>query len=456
MAESVVTRLKSAWNAFRKSEQNDLKPQNGYDYSYGMVSSYARPDRVRLTRGNEQSIINSVYNRIAVDVAAIAINHVRLDENDRFKEIINDGLNKCLTLSANIDQTGRAFIQDIVISLLDEGCVAVVPVDTTSDPVTGSYDILSMRVGKIIAWYPQHVRVELYDDRCGRHKEITVRKQDCAIIENPMYSVMNEPNSTSRRLIRKLNILDVVDEESASGKFNLVVQLPYSLRGTKRQQEAIDRQRQIEQQLGNGNKYGVAYIDATEKITQLNRPLDNNLLSQIEYLTNMLYGQLGITQNIMNGTADEQETLNYNNRAIEPVISAIVNEFKRKFLTPTAIAQKQSIMFFNDPFKLVPVDNIAEIADKFTRNEIMTKNEFRQILGMKPSDDPRADELRNANISESSAEVQNRLGLNGQIPNESSANKAIDAERSSKYVNGKSWVESALHRPAEEVKGQNG
>lgn len=456
MAESVVTRLKSAWNAFRKSEQNDLKPQNGDEYSYGMVSSYARPDRVRLTRGNERSIINSVYNRIAMDVAALTINHVRLDENDRFKEIINDGLNKCLNLSANIDQTGRAFLQDIVISLLDEGCIAVVPVDTTSDPTTGSYDILSMRVGKITAWFPQHVRVELYDDRCGRHKEITIRKQDCAIIENPMYSVMNEPNSTLRRLIRKLNILDVVDEQSASGKFNLIVQLPYAVRSEKRRQEALDRQRQIEEQLGNGNKYGVAYIDSAEKVTQLNRALDNNLLTQIEYLTNMLYGQLGITQNIMTGTADEQETLNYNNRAVEPVVSAIVNEFKRKFLTPTAIAQKQSMMFFRDPFKLVPVDNIAEIADKFTRNEIMTKNEFRQVLGMKPSDDPRADELRNANISESASEVQNRLNAAGSVPTGSPDDEDFNVEESPKYVKGRSRVGSILNRPVEEVTGQNG
>ena len=413
MAESVVTILNSAWNAFRKNEQEALSPQNGDPYyEYGMVSSYARPDRIRLTRGNDQSIINSVYNRIAMDVASLTINHVRLDENNRFKEIIDDGLNRCLNLSANIDQTGRAFVQDIVMSLLDEGCIAVVPVETNRDPAAGSYDIYSMRVGKITNWFPDRVKVELYDERVGRHKDIMVKKQDCAIIENPMYSVMNEPNSTLRRLIRKLNILDAVDEQTASGKFNMIIQLPYAVRGTKRREEARERQKEMEKQL-NGSKYGVAYIDSAEKVTQLNRPLDNNLLSQVEYLTNMLYGQLGITQNIMTGTADEQETLNYTNRAVEPIVSAIVDEFKRKFLTPTAITQKQSIMFFRDPFKLVPIDNIAEIADKFTRNEIMTKNEFRQVIGMKPSDDPRADELRNSNISESNEEIKNRLNPEG-------------------------------------------
>lgn len=359
-------------------------------------------------RGNEQSIINSVYNRIAMDVAALTINHVRLDDNDRFSEIIDSGLNRCLNLSANIDQTGRAFIQDLVMSLLDEGCIAVVPIETSIDPNSGSYKIYSMRVGKIVTWFPDRVKVNLYDERTGTHKDVIVKKQDCAIIENPMYSVMNEPNSTLRRLIRKLNILDVIDEQSASGKFNMIIQLPYAVRSEKRRLEARSRQSELEKQL-NGSPYGIAYIDSAEKVTQLNRALDNNLLSQVEYLTNMLYGQLGITQNIMTGTANEQETLNYNNRAIEPIISAIVNEFKRKFLTPTAITQRQSIMFFRDPFKLVPIDNIAEIADKFTRNEIMTKNEFRQVIGMKPSDDPRADELRNSNISESKSEIENKL-----------------------------------------------
>lgn len=433
MAESVVTRLKNAWNVFRKNEMVDLAPSYDDDYTHVAVSSYARPDRVKFMRGNEQSIINSVYNRIAMDVAALTINHVRLDDNDRFSEIIDSGLNRCLNLSANIDQTGRAFIQDLVMSLLDEGCIAVVPVETSSDPDDGSYKIHSMRVGKIVTWYPDRVKVNLYDERTGTHKDVIVKKKDCAIIENPMYSVMNEPNSTLRRLIRKLNMLDVIDEQNASGKFNMIIQLPYVVRGEKRRQEARDRQREIERQLGRDNKYGIAYIDSAERVTQLNRALDNNLLAQVEYLTNMLYGQLGITQNIMTGTANEQETLNYNNRAVEPVISAIVNEFKRKFLTPTAIAQKQSIMFFRDPFKLVPIDNIAEIADKFTRNEIMTKNEFRQVIGMKPSDDPRADELRNSNISESNEEIANRLGTN------ENAN-----------------LKETLDKPVEEVIGQNG
>lgn len=415
MAESVVTRLKNAWNVFRKNEETNLVPdRNGF--SEYMYSSSDRPDRIKFMRGNEQSIINSVYNRIAMDVAALTINHVRLDENDRFSEVIDSGLNRCLNLSANIDQTGRAFIQDLVMSLLDEGCIAVVPVETSVDPNSGSYKIYSMRVGKIVTWFPDRVRVNLYDERTGTHKDVVVKKQDCAIIENPMYSVMNEPNSTLRRLIRKLNILDVVDEQTASGKFNMIVQLPYAVRSEKRRLEAQNRQAELEKQL-NGSKYGIAYIDSAEKVTQLNRALDNNLLSQVEYLTTMLYGQLGITQNIMTGTANEQETLNYNNRAIEPIISAIANEFKRKFLTPTAIAQRQSIMFFRDPFKLVPIDNIAEIADKFTRNEIMTKNEFRQVIGMKPSDDPRADELRNSNISESKAEVENELGNSGNTDN---------------------------------------
>ena len=433
MAESVVTRLKNAWNVFRKNEMVDLAPSYDDDYTHVAVSSYARPDRVKFMRGNEQSIINSVYNRIAMDVAALTINHVRLDDNDRFSEIIDSGLNRCLNLSANIDQTGRAFIQDLVMSLLDEGCIAVVPVETSIDPDDGSYKIYSMRVGKIVTWYPDRVKVNLYDERTGTHKDVIVKKKDCAIIENPMYSVMNEPNSTLRRLIRKLNMLDVIDEQNASGKFNMIIQLPYVVRGEKRRQEARDRQREIERQLGRDNKYGIAYIDSAERVTQLNRALDNNLLAQVEYLTNMLYGQLGITQNIMTGTANEQETLNYNNRAVEPVISAIVNEFKRKFLTPTAIAQKQSIMFFRDPFKLVPIDNIAEIADKFTRNEIMTKNEFRQVIGMKPSDDPRADELRNSNISESNEEIANRLGTN------ENAN-----------------LKETLDKPVEEVIGQNG
>ena len=422
MAGSVVDRLKSAWNAFRNADKEEeyLYSRGPEAVPYGTISSSSRPDRIRFTRGNEQSIVNAVYNRIAMDVAAITINHVRLDDSGRFKEIINDGLNKCLNLSANLDQTGRAFMQDSVMSMLDEGCVALVPIDTNVDPNdTSSYDILSMRAGRITEWYPDRVKVDLYDERVGKHREVPIFKKNCAIIENPFYAVMNEPNSTLRRLIRKLNILDVIDEQTASGKFNMIIQLPYVVRGEKRISEAEDRRKRIEKQLGDNNKYGIAYIDAAEKITQLNRPLDNNLLSQVEYLTNMLYGQIGITQAIMDGTADEKEQLNYTNRAIEPIVSAFVDEFKRKFLTNTAISQGQSIMFFKDPFKPVPVNDIAEIADKFTRNEIMTKNEFRQVIGMKPSDDPRADELRNANISESSAEIRAKQGLsptNGEQP----------------------------------------
>jgi len=408
VADSVISRLKSAWNVFvgKKNGADISEDLNPMSYHYGMISSSVRPDRPRLTRGNEQSITNSIYNRIAMDVSALTINHVRLDESYRFKEVIDSGLNRCFTLSANIDQTGRAFIHDAVLSMLDEGSVALVPVETSENMNTSSsFDIYSIRAGKITEWFPDRVRVDLYDDRVGRHKEITVLKRNCAIIENPMYSVMNEPNSTLRRLIRKLNILDVIDEQTASGKFNMIVQLPYAVRSPKRQEEAAARQKTLEAQL-NGSKYGVAYIDAAEKVTQLNRPLENNLLTQIEYLTKMLYGQIGITQAVMDGTADEQETLNYTNRAIEPIISAICDECKRKFLTKTAITQKQSIMFFRDPFKLVPVNNIAEIVDKFTRNEVMTKNEFRQVIGMKPSDDPRADELRNSNISESKDAIE--------------------------------------------------
>lgn len=415
MANSVISKIKRAWNAFR-----DIDPETVFkdDYengvSYSSVSYSSRPDRPRLTRGNERSIVNAVYNRIAVDVAALTINHVRLDKNDRFESIINDGLNKCFNLSANIDQTGREFVQDAVISMLDEGCVALVPTDTDVNPLdTSSYDILSMRTGRITAWYPSKVRIDVYNERTGHRQEITLPKKDVAIIENPMYTVMNEPNSTLRRLIRKLNLLDYIDEQVASEKFNLIIQLPYTVRSTKKQEESRTRVNDLQKQLSSDNKYGIGYIDSAEKVIQLNRPLENNLPAQIESLTQQLYGQLGITQAIMNGTADEKESLNYTNRAIEPIVSAIVNECKRKFLSKTALTQGQSIMFFRDPFKLVPVDNIAEIADKFTRNEIMTKNEFRQVIGMKPSDDPRADQLRNANLSESSAEIEQRLGTNG-------------------------------------------
>ena len=393
MPESFGSRLMHAWNAFTNKDPTE--------YTFIQGSSYSNnPDRPRFSRGNERSIVTSVYNRIAMDVASLTINHVRLDENGRFDSIIDSSLNSCLNLNANKDQTGRAFIQDVVMSMLDEGSVAIVPVDTSLDPKgTGSYSIESMRTGKIVEWYPDHVRIRLYNDRTGNHEEITLPKSMVAIIENPLFAVMNEPNSTMQRLIRKLNLLDVVDEQSSSGKLDLIIQLPYVIKSPARKQQAEERRRQIEEQLA-GSKYGIAYADGTEKITQLNRSVENNLLKQVEYLTNMLYGQLGISQAVMDGTADEKQTLNYNNRTIEPIISAIVDAMRWKFLTKTARSQRQSIVFFRDPFKLVPVENVAEIADKFTRNEIMTSNEFRQVIGMKPSSDPKADELRNANISE--------------------------------------------------------
>lgn len=395
-----VDRLKHSWNAF----VNNRDPTTTYvdmGYSYGY-----RPDRVRFTRGNERSIVTSVFNKIAIDVSAVDIKHVRLDKSGRYVEDINSGLNTCLTVEANIDQTGRAFMQDIVMSLLDEGCIAIVPIDTTLDPkVTGSYDITSMRTGKILQWYPEHVKVRVYNEKFGRKEDITLPKSMVAIVENPLYAVMNEPNSTMQRLIRKLNLLDVIDEQSGSGKLDLIIQLPYSIKSEGRRKQAEDRRKDIEMQL-TGTKYGIAYTDSTEKITQLNRSVDNNLMKQIEYLTNMLYSQLGITQTILDGTANEQTMLNYTNRTIEPIISAIVDEMKRKFLTKTARSQYQSIEFFRDPFRLVPINNIAEIADKFTRNEILTSNEIRQLIGMKPSDDPKADQLINSNIAQAKRDVQ--------------------------------------------------
>lgn len=391
MEMSFGSRLKHAWNAFNGNTHMDYR-NLGMSYAY-------RADRPRLSRGNERSIVTSVYNRIALDVAALKIQHIRLDENERFISVIQDGLNNCLTVEANIDQTARAFIQDVVISMFDEGSVAIVPVDTTTNPnITGSYDIQSMRVGQILDWYPQYVRVRVYNELSGKKEDIVVPKSTVAIIENPLYAVINEPNSTMQRLIRKLNLLDVIDEQSGSGKLDLIIQLPYVIKTEARRQQAENRRKDIEGQLA-GSKYGIAYTDGTERITQLNRSVNNNLMTQIEYLTSMLYSQLGITQSILDGTADEKTMLNYNNRTIEPIISAIVDEMKRKFLTKTARSQLQSISFFRDPFKLVPVNDIAEIADKFTRNEIMTSNEIRQVVGMKPSDDPRADELRNKNLS---------------------------------------------------------
>lgn len=386
------SRLKHAWNAFMNRDPT------GYYRNVGMGYSY-RPDRVRMTRGNERSIVTSVYNRIALDASSVDIVHSRLDEDDRFIEIIDSGLNSCLNLGANIDQTGRAFVQDVVMSMLDEGCVAIVPVDTTINPaVTGSYDINSMRTAKILEWYPEHVRVRLYNDRSGQKEEIILPKNTVAIVENPLYAVINEPNSTMQRLIRKLNLLDTIDEQSGSGKLDLIIQLPYVVKTEARRKQAENRRKDIEMQLA-GSKYGIAYTDGAERITQLNRAVDNNLMSQIEYLTSMLYSQLGITQGVLDGTADEKTMLNYYHRTIEPILASIVDEMKRKFLTKTARSQKQSILFFRDPFKLVPVSEISEMADKFTRNEIMTSNEIRQKIGMKPSDDPKADELRNSNLS---------------------------------------------------------
>lgn len=393
MELSVGSRFKNAWNAFRNREPTKVFQDIGYGYSY-------RPDRFHLTRGNERSIVTSVYNRIALDVAAIDIRHVQLDAEGRFCDVVQSGLNNCLSTEANLDQTGRAFIQDAVMSMMDEGCIAIVPVDTDDDPDdTTGYQILSMRVGRIRDWYPKHIRVELYNEETGRKQDIVVPKSTVAIVENPLYAVINEPNSTMQRLIRKLNLLDAVDEQSSSGKLDLIIQLPYVIKTEARRKQAEKRRKDIEQQLA-GSKYGIAYTDGTERITQLNRSLENNLMKQIEYLTSMLYSQLGITQSILDGTADDKTMLNYYNRTIEPIIAAIVDEMKRKFLSKTARSQNKSIKFFRDPFKLVPVADLAEISDKFTRNEIATSNEIRRVIGWKPSDDPKADELRNSNLSQ--------------------------------------------------------
>lgn len=399
-------RIKHGWNAFLNRDPTyNYRDLGGPSYGY-------RPDRMRFTRGNERSIVTSVYNRIALDAASIDIMHVQLDKNDRFESIRDSALNECLTRNANIDQTGRAFIQDVVMSMLDEGCVAIVPVDTTFNPdVTNSYDINTMRTAKIVEWYPAHVKVNLYNDRTGRKEDLILPKKTVAIIENPLYAVINEPNSTMQRLIRKLNLLDVIDEQSGSGKLDLIIQLPYVIKTDARRQQAEQRRKDIEMQL-SGSKYGIAYTDGTERITQLNRSVDNNLMKQIEYLTSMLYSQLGITQAILDGSADDKTMLNYYNRTIEPIVSAIVDEIQRKFLTKTAITQKQAIAYFRDPFRLVPVNEIAEIADKFTRNEIMTSNEIRQIVGMKPSKDPNADELRNKNLSQSNEMVKEKQSDN--------------------------------------------
>lgn len=409
-------RIQRGWNAFRNRDPTQ-------DYRDVGISYYNRPDRLRFTRGNERSIVTSVFNRIALDVSAVSIQHVRLDDNGRFLNVIDSGLNSCLSLSANTDQTGRAFLQDVVASMLDEGCVALVPTDTSANPnVTDSYEIETMRVGKIIQWRPQHVQVRLYNERNGKKEEIWLSKKAVAIVENPLYAVMNEPNSTMQRLMRKLALLDVTDEQTASGKLDLIIQLPYVIKTDARRKQAEERRKDIEMQLA-GSKYGIAYTDGTERITQLNRSVENNLMKQIEYLTNMLYSQLGITQTILDGTADDKTMLNYYSRTIEPIVSAIVDEMKRKFLTQTARTQRQSILFFRDPFKLVPVNEIAEIADKFTRNEIMTSNEIRQIIGMKPADDPKADELRNSNISQAKDDIANQQDQAIEESNEEGVNQ---------------------------------
>ena len=391
MEKTLGSRFKNAFNAFFSRDPTPA-------YNYGPSYSY-RPDRPRLSRGNERSIITAVYNKIALDVASVDFHHCKVDDNGRYVEDMKSGLNECLTLQANIDQTYQSFIQDVVLSMFDEGVVAVVPVETTLNPdVSDGYDVLSLRTAKIIQWYPKHIKVNLYNERTGRKEDLILAKSDVAIIENPFYAVMNEPNSTANRLIRKLALLDATDEQTASGKLDLIVQLPYVIKSEARRKQAEDRRKDIEMQLA-GSKYGIAYTDGTEKITQLNRSVENNLMKQIEYLRDMLYSQLFITQSIMEGTADERTMLNYNSRVIEVIVSAIACEMKRKFLSRTARSQNQTISYFRDPFKLVPVDNMAEIADKFTRNEIMSSNEVRQVIGMKPSDDPKADELRNSNLN---------------------------------------------------------
>lgn len=398
----ILDRLQHGWNAFINNKDPTIV-ERGIGYSY-------RPDRPRFTRGNERSIVTSIFNRIAMDVSTIDIEHVKLDEDGRFIGVIDSGLNNCLTLEANLDQTGRAFIQNAVMSMLDEGCVALVPIDTTLNIKTNSFDVKTIRVGRILEWYPKDVKVTVYNENTGRKEDIVVPKKSVAIVENPFFSVINEYNSTMQRLIRKLNLLDAIDEQSGSGKLDLIIQLPYSLKGELRKNNAEERRTNLENQLNN-SKLGIGYIDSTEHVIQLNRSLDNNLMKQIEYLTNMLYSQLGITQSILDGTADDKTMMNYFSRTIEPIVFAIVCEMRRKFLSKTARTQKQSIFYFRDPFKLVPVTELADIADKLTRNEIASSNEMRQKMGWKPSSDPKADELRNKNLS---APAEDEQSLNNQ------------------------------------------
>lgn len=402
-------RLRHAWNAFRNNRDPTMRPSVG-------IASSDRPDRRRRRLFADKSIVTAIENRIAIDVAAVSIQHVRTDQNGRYLETIRSGLNNILTTEANMDQTGRAFIQDLVMSMFDEGVVAVVPVDTTLNPiVTGGFDVQSARVGRITQWYPQHVVVDTYNEATGRKEEILLPKKMVLIIENPLYAVMNEPNSTLQRLIRKLNLLDSIDEQTSSGKLDLIIQLPYVVKTPQRRAQAEQRRKDIEMQL-SGSKYGIAYTDGTEKITQLNRSIENNLLGQIEYLTKTLYSQLGFTEEVFTGTADEKTMLNYNNRTIEPILSAITDEIKRKWLTKTARSQQQSIMFFRDPFKLVPIEKMADIADKFTRNEILSANEMRGIVGFKPVQDPRADELRNSNLNEQPGQTFPMTGDEAVLP----------------------------------------
>lgn len=398
-----VDRIKSAWNAFVNEGSISSYRDYGSSFSY-------QPSRRRLTPGNERTIVNAVLNRLALDAASMNIEHCKLDENGRYLESIDSGLNYCLNVEANIDQTGRAFMQDVFLSMLDEGVIAIVPVDTDRDPMTGAFGVETLRVGKIVQWYPQYVRVRLYNERTGNNEEVTLPKKTVAIVENPFYSVMNESSSTLKRLIRKLNLLDVVDDQLGSGKLDLIIQLPYVIKTPARKAQADARRKDIEDQL-SGSKYGIAYTDGTEKITQLNRPVENNLMNQIEYLTNLFYSQLGITKEIMDGTANEEVMNNYYSRTIEPIVNAPVDEMIRKFLSKTARSQKQSICYFRDPFKLMPTSAVAEIADKFTRNEIMTSNEIRQIVGMKPSSDPNADVLRNKNLNQSAEAEEEQFAI---------------------------------------------
>lgn len=406
MENSIGSRLRRAWNAF----VNNRDPTRQY-YDYG-IGSWYRQDRRRYSTGKERTIINAIYNRIAMDAAAVDIKHVQLDENGRYESDINDGLNQCLNIEANIDQTGRAFRQDVFMSMLDEGVIAVAAVETTADPrFTESYDVLQLRTGKVVEWFPQHVRVRVYNERTGKGEEITLLKRNVALIENPFYAVMNETNSTLQRLLRKLTLLDAVDEQASSGKLDLIIQLPYVVKGEIKQKQAEVRRQSIENQLA-GSKYGIAYIDGTEHITQLNRPVENNLLKNVELLTSMLYSQLGVTQGIMDGSADEQTMLNYNNRVIEPLLTAFVDELKRKYLSKTARTRGQSVMFFRDPLRLVPASQMAELGDKLTRNEIVTSNEIRQSMGMKPSKDPKADQLRNSNLNHPDEKEQTEKPVN--------------------------------------------